>query len=212
VLVVDDEPGVRSSIARVLRKAGMVLQLAEGGEEALAILETEAFDVALLDVRMPGMTGPQLLERMKAAGHSAEVVMMTAYADSDMTVNAVRAGAYAVLTKPFAVNQLIVIGVGNAARHKRQREQLARLQRELEGVDHRTSAVIPADLVAFLSLEDLEYMLAKRRVLSKFRRAYVVALLRQTGGDMSEAARRAGLRLSLFETLARVHTDADAEE
>ncbi len=131
VLVVDDESGVRNAISRVLRNAGMVPHAAESGAAALELLDREPFDVALLDVRMPAMTGPQLLSRMKASRHPAEVIMMTAFADIATTVSAVKEGAYGFLTKPFVANESIVIEVLNAAGHKRLRERTERLQREL---------------------------------------------------------------------------------
>ncbi|MDF2692076.1 MAG: Response regulator of zinc sigma-54-dependent two-component system, partial [Labilithrix sp.] len=131
VLVVDDESGVRNAIARVLRNAGMLPSTADGGASALALLEREPFDVALVDVRMPGMTGPQLLAHMKAHRHPAEVIMMTAFADVATTVSVLKEGAYGFLTKPFSANESIVIEVLNAAGHKRLRERAERLQREL---------------------------------------------------------------------------------
>ena len=131
VLVVDDEIGVRNAISRILRHANMVPLTADSGAAAVALLDREPFDVALLDVRMPGMTGPQLLSRMKAARHPAEVIMMTAFADIATTVSAVKEGAYGFLTKPFLANESIIIEVQNAAGIKRLRERTERLQREL---------------------------------------------------------------------------------
>ncbi len=131
VLVVDDEAGVRNAIARVLRNAGMLPFVAEGGASALELLDREAVDVVLVDVRMPSMTGPQLLTRIKLARYPVEVIMMTAFADIATTVSAVKEGAYGFLTKPFVANESIVIEVLNAAGHKRLREGTERLQREL---------------------------------------------------------------------------------
>jgi len=109
----------------------MVPSTAESGAGALELLDREPFDVALLDVRMPGMTGPQLLSKMKAARYPAEVIMMTAFADIATTVSAVKDGAYGFLTKPFVANESVVIEVLNAAGHKRLREKSEQLQREL---------------------------------------------------------------------------------
>ena len=131
VLVVDDEAGVRNAISRILRNAGMLPTLAENGAAALELLDRETFDVAMLDVRMPGMTGTQLLSRMKSARHAAEVIMMTAFADIATTVSAVKEGAYGFLTKPFLANESVVIEVLNASAHKRLRERTERLQSEL---------------------------------------------------------------------------------
>ena len=245
VLIVDDEGGVRNAISRVLRNAGMLPSTAESGASALELLGREPFDVALLDVRMPGMTGPQVLARMKEANHPAEVIMMTAFADIATTVSAVKAGAYGFLTKPFVTNESIVIEVQNAAGHKRLREHTERLQRELADLRPEDAAIPPflpgepylptvsdesdraparidridavGAMVAALSLHELDYADARRRVLAKFTDAYVAAVLRITGGDVSEAARRSGLDRSWFgrllpPNLALAGTTASSED
>jgi two-component system response regulator HydG len=81
---------------------------------------------------MPGMTGPQFLERVKAAAYPVEVLMMTAFADIATTVSAVKAGAHGFLTKPFVSNESVVIEVLNAAQFRRLRERTEHLQRELD--------------------------------------------------------------------------------
>jgi DNA-binding NtrC family response regulator len=131
VLVVDDEDSLRNVLARVLRQRGMIAHGVSSGPLALEALQQGEFDVVLCDVRMPEMTGPQLLAQVKAAGHSAEVIMMTAFADIMTTVTAVKAGAYGFLTKPFASNEAVVLEVLNAAQYKRLRERNERLQAQL---------------------------------------------------------------------------------
>ncbi len=131
-LIVDDEDALRSTLARVLRQRGIVAETAESGFTALDMLERASFDVVLVDVRMPGMTGPQFLERVKAAGYPVEVLMMTAFADIATTVSAVKAGAHGFLTKPFVSNESVVIEVLNAAQFRRLRERTEHLQRELD--------------------------------------------------------------------------------
>ena len=130
-LIVDDEDVLRSTLARVLRQRGIVAETAENGFAALDLLERSSFDVVLVDVRMPGMTGPQFLQRVKAAGYPVEVLMMTAFADIATTVSAVKAGAHGFLTKPFVSNESVVIEVLNAAQFRRLRERTEHLQREL---------------------------------------------------------------------------------
>ncbi len=126
VLVVDDEAGVRNALARILRNANIVPTVAEGGAAALSLLDREHFDVALIDVRMPGMTGPQLLARIKAARYPTEVIMMTAFADIATTVSAVKEGAYGFLTKPFVANESVIIEVLNAAGKTAEAEKVAK--------------------------------------------------------------------------------------
>jgi DNA-binding NtrC family response regulator len=131
-LIVDDEDALRSTLARVLRQRGIVVETAENGFTALDMLERSSFDVVLVDVRMPGMTGPQFLQRVKAAAYPVEVLMMTAFADIATTVSAVKAGAHGFLTKPFVSNESVVIEVLNAAQFRRLRERTEHLQRELQ--------------------------------------------------------------------------------
>ena len=130
-LIVDDEDVLRSTLARVLRQRGIVAETAENGFAALDLLEKSSFDVVLVDVRMPGMTGPQFLQRVKAAHYPVEVLMMTAFADIATTVSAVKAGAHGFLTKPFVSNESVVLEVLNAAQFRRLREKTESLQREL---------------------------------------------------------------------------------
>ncbi|AKV00981.1 Response regulator of zinc sigma-54-dependent two-component system [Labilithrix luteola] len=129
VLVVDDEDALRSTLARVLRQRGMETATAENGYVALDLLDKENFDVVLVDVRMPGITGPQVLQRIKAAAYPVEVVMMTAFADIATTVSAVKAGAYGFLTKPFVSNESVVIEVLNAAQYRRLRGRTDKQER-----------------------------------------------------------------------------------
>ena len=131
MLIVDDEDVLRTTLGRVLRQRGMICALAENAFEALEQLERDSFDVILVDVQMPGMTGPQFLQRVKTAGYAVEVIMMTAYADIKTTVSAVKLGAFGFLTKPFVSNEAVVIEVANAAQFKKLREKNDRLQREL---------------------------------------------------------------------------------
>ena len=82
-LIVDDEDALRSTLARVLRQRGIIAETAENGFAALDMLERSSFDVVLVDVRMPGMTGPQFLQRVKAAGNPVDYLRLRALPLSD---------------------------------------------------------------------------------------------------------------------------------
>src|SRR4051794_17961782 len=99
VLVVDDEPALRRSLARLLQQRGFEVLTAEDGPAAFTLLATTRVDVMMLDLMMPTMTGMEVLERVKREYPTVEVVMMTAFGDVDTAVTAVRAGAYNFLTK-----------------------------------------------------------------------------------------------------------------
>jgi two-component system response regulator HydG len=131
VLVVDDEPALRKSIARILASRGCEVLMADDGQAALEALEQVHPDVILTDLLMPRMTGLQLLEATKKRWPEIEVVLMTAYADVDTAVAAVKGGAYDFLTKPFPSNDAVALAVSKAAEHHRLVDRAARLEERL---------------------------------------------------------------------------------
>jgi DNA-binding NtrC family response regulator len=131
VLVVDDEPALCKSIERILTARGYVVSVAEDGDAGLKALESQLPDVLLTDLLMPGMSGRELLERAKQRWPNLEVVMMTAYADVDTAVAAVKAGAYDFLTKPFPSNDAIALTIAKAAEHHRLVARAERLEQRL---------------------------------------------------------------------------------
>ncbi len=107
VLVVDDDPGVLSTVSRMLRHHGMLVECVGRADVGLRRLETEPFDVVVTDMRMPGMSGMELLGCIRELQHSPPVIFMTAFADVIGTVDAIKAGAYSLLPKPVAPDQLV---------------------------------------------------------------------------------------------------------
>ena len=105
VLIVDDEKNAREGVARALQRNYTTL-LAENGTRALEILQTDKVDAMLSDVRMPGMDGLVLLQRVLALPHPPVCIMLTAYGSIDMAVEAMRRGAYNFMTKPINLDQL----------------------------------------------------------------------------------------------------------
>lgn len=100
VLIVDDEPAVRLSLARVLALRGFEVKEAKDGLEGLALWQQWRPEVVLLDVLMPGLSGPAVLQEMSGA-HSAKVLLMSAYA-GDYDLEKLQAmGAHRFLAKPF---------------------------------------------------------------------------------------------------------------
>ena len=86
ILVVDDEYSVRDSLQSWFRKDGYKVRIAENAEEALKAIDESAYDVAVVDVRMPGMDGVQLQEHLHQADPSMEVIMITAFASVETAV------------------------------------------------------------------------------------------------------------------------------
>ena len=108
VLIVDDEPSVRESL-RLILKDRAAITLADCGEAALTNLEQRPFDVVLLDILMPGIDGLEVLERLRARSASPQVIMLTATKTVKTAVRAMKLGAFDYVTKPFDVDELLII-------------------------------------------------------------------------------------------------------
>ncbi|MHC1729649.1 MAG: response regulator [Syntrophobacteraceae bacterium] len=108
VLIVDDETIFAKNMARILAKRGFHAEVASDGLEALETIRREAeFDVMLLDVRMPGMNGIQVLQHLRTLAPELEVIMLTGEATVENGIEAVRAGAFDYLPKPFEIDELV---------------------------------------------------------------------------------------------------------
>jgi DNA-binding NtrC family response regulator len=132
VMVVDDEPESLRAIARILRTRGFQVATAASGSDALEHIKSQEVDVLLVDLVMPGMSGLEVLKKVKQVSDRVEVVLMTAFADVDTAVAAVKAGAYDFLTKPFASSDTVALTVSKAAERGRLLDRTRRLEKELE--------------------------------------------------------------------------------
>ncbi|PZP54163.1 MAG: sigma-54-dependent Fis family transcriptional regulator [Agrobacterium fabrum] len=129
ILVVDDEPGMRNFLVKTLGPRCKIIEEAENTAEATRKLDEQHFDVVILDNIMPNKNGLEWLAEQRAAGFFADVILMTAYADLDTAINAVRVGVVDFVLKPFRSNQLL-----NAIARCLDR---SRLQRENDVLRHQ---------------------------------------------------------------------------
>lgn len=106
ILLVDDDPGVREAMSAFLSRAGYDVAIAESGERALECAATSACDAVVSDLKMPGMTGIELLETLRRRGNPAPFVLLTAYGTVQTAVAAMKCGAADFLLKPFLPAQL----------------------------------------------------------------------------------------------------------
>ena len=130
ILVIDDEASMRRMLQMLLTQEGYEVHTAESGEAALETLNLLPFDLIVSDIRMPGLSGIDLLRRVKADDSQAEVILMTAYASADSAIEAIRLGAFDYVTKPFQVDELVNI-VRHALEKKALREENVLLKVEL---------------------------------------------------------------------------------
>jgi two-component system, NtrC family, response regulator AtoC len=125
-LVVDDEENLRVVLRTLLRRHGYEVETASTGEEALTMVDSFGPDVVLTDVRMPKMGGLDLLSTLKAKGNDATVIVMSAYGNMDLALDAMKAGAYDYVQKPFKPDEVVL-----ALRKAEERELLRRENRAL---------------------------------------------------------------------------------
>jgi len=109
ILIVDDELIMRESLAGWLERDGYVIETAASGEEGLERLKETRFDILLVDIKMDGMSGLDVLEKVKSTDPDVAVVMITAYGSISTAIDAMKKGAYEYLLKPFDPNELGVL-------------------------------------------------------------------------------------------------------
>lgn len=140
VLVVDDESGILESLRILLKTDGFVPFTAQGGRQGLAKIDEIKPDIVLTDVRMPDVTGVQVLSHARKVDSEIPVILMTAQATLQSAMQAVNEGAYYYIQKPFRNDELLAI-LRRAAEHRRLRAENQSLKQEIrrrdQGGSHR---------------------------------------------------------------------------
>ncbi len=130
ILVAEDDPSTRESLGRAMARAGYRTLTAADGTEALTILQKGSVDVLLTDLKMPGIDGMDLLERVRTEFPETIVILLTAFATVDLAVEAMRKGAYDFLTKPIHLDKLELL-LRNALEARRLTEENRELKLRL---------------------------------------------------------------------------------
>jgi response regulator RpfG family c-di-GMP phosphodiesterase len=123
ILVIDDDASVRKFLVAALTEAGHSVAAAEDGERGVEIFRTQPCDVVLTDVRMPGMSGLRVLQTVKQVSPGAEVIVVTAHASLDTAIQALRDGAYDLITKPLTELDALYRVVDRALEKRRLAEE-----------------------------------------------------------------------------------------
>jgi two-component system response regulator AtoC len=126
ILVVDDDPSALSTLAELLELEGYEVSRAAGGPEAIALMEQQPFDLVLTDLRMREMDGLMVLQSSRSLRPEVPVIVMTAFASMETTIDAIRKGAYDYISKPFKLDHVRVV-----IRRALEQAKLARENREL---------------------------------------------------------------------------------
>ncbi len=189
VFVVDDDPGVRKSLSRLLRSAGLEALAFESPEEFLRNLGADAAGCAILDVAMPGLDGLALQRELASRGSELPVIFLTGHGDVPRSVQAMKGGAADFLTKPVddevllaAVRRAVEADrAGRASRRERTeiRERLASLTpREREVMEGVVAGRLNKQIAADLGIAEKTVKVHRGRVMEKMAASSIAELVR----------------------------------
>jgi two-component system response regulator HydG len=133
ILIVDDEAVVRDSLGKWFSEEGYAVETASTAREALLKLPTERWDLAVLDIKMPGMDGLELQRKIREVHPEVIIVIMTGYASVETAVQALKDGAYDYITKPFDPDDLTHV-IGKALEHHRMRQENLKMRESLDAI------------------------------------------------------------------------------
>jgi two-component system nitrogen regulation response regulator NtrX len=137
ILIVDDEPGVRAALGGVLRDEGYTVDAVDSGEACLEQVVTQAYDVVLLDVWMPGIDGLETLQRLRERRVDAEVVVISGHGSVESAVRAIKLGAFDFVEKPLSLDKAVLV-----VRHALRQRALEAENRDLRAqVDRRHTLI-----------------------------------------------------------------------
>ena len=108
ILIVDDERAIRNSLKEILTDEGYDVDLAEDGLTALAMVDKEKYDVIFCDIKMPGMDGTEVLDKLVADGIDSAIVMISGHGDIDTAVECIKKGAFDFIQKPLDLNRILI--------------------------------------------------------------------------------------------------------
>ena len=144
ILVVDDEAPFLAAIKERLEMRGFAVATASGGAEALALCAADRFDLALVDLRMPGMDGKDLLSQLKAAHEFLEVIILTGHGSLGSAVECTKLGAFSYLPKPYELEDLLLVLRDAYVERLRRKfaameaDQQKRLEKLMEAAQHES--------------------------------------------------------------------------
>jgi len=130
ILIIDDEPGIRSTLASILEDEHYKVFTAEDAVVGLEILKNETISLIFLDVLLPRMGGLEALEKIRAGWPRTEVVMISGHANVDMAVRAVKLGAFDFLEKPLGLDKVLTVCRNALTVHKLREENIGTLNKK----------------------------------------------------------------------------------
>jgi FixJ family two-component response regulator len=196
VIIVDDDPSLRVMLGRLLGTVGLKSSAFASPEEFLHSPPPEGPACLVLDVQMPGLSGLDLQRDLAKAGHQLPIVFMTGHGDIPMTVQAMKAGAVAFLTKPFRNQDMLDAvreGLNLDREARRQREELNELRGRYESLTAREREVFALVAVGLLNKQIALQLGTTERTVKAHRGQVVQKLQADSVADLVRMADRLGV-------------------
>jgi DNA-binding NtrC family response regulator len=131
ILVVDDDVNMLAMLEKFLKRAGYTVETTSDSLKAMSLIEDKNYDIVITDIQMPRATGMDLLKRVKDLQKDTMVVMITAFGSVDSAVNAMKAGAYDYVSKPFNIDEILAL-LERATQQRRLQREVEILRQEVE--------------------------------------------------------------------------------
>ena len=160
ILIIDDEASLRQTMARILQRAGYEVTTASNGKEGLALVSEHPFDLLYLDIRMPDISGLELLKTIHAKSPDLPIILFTAQPDLNSAVEALRRGATDYLLKPLKPQtvidrtQMILVDKQKERRKRELQRQIEALQAELNSLENPKADTAPSKPEQLPALDD----------------------------------------------------------
>jgi FixJ family two-component response regulator len=196
VIIVDDDQSLRTMIGRLLNTVGLKSISFGGPEEFLRTPPPDAPACLVLDVQMPGLSGLDLQRELARAGHQLPIVFMTGHGDIPMTVQAMKEGAVAFLTKPFRNQDLLDAvreGLSLDREARQRREQVADLRRRYESLTAREREVFALVAKGLLNKQIALQLGTTERTVKAHRGVMVQKMQAESVADLVRMADRLGV-------------------
>lgn len=184
VHIVDDEEALRDSLAFLFASRGIATRLWPSGEDFLAAGPQADCGCVVLDVRMEGLSGPQVLDALLAAGTPPPVIFLTGHADVPLAVQSLKAGAFDFLEKPFNDNQIVDLALRAMALHQSRTEEtdgLSAIAARFAGLSARETEVMDLILAGQLNKQIADQLSISMRTVEVHR----ARVLQKTGARNS---------------------------
>ncbi len=160
ILIIDDDPNLRKTLSDILKAKGYEAFAARDGSEGLAMVKGDAFNLMLIDLKLPDMRGLEVLERVKAGSPSTEAIIITGHATLESAIESTNKGAFSFIQKPYDIDQLLL----HIRRAVEKQKAGDALRRQLDEVERLNKLMVGRELKMEemkVKIKDLEAQLAR---------------------------------------------------